>query len=365
LNNLEAIRSVSAEGVMLGRWEKHVGMSADAALRSRFFSNLVSNVTGMVMAATSVVVVIIGVYLIEARELTMGALIACTILTGRAMAPLGQITGLLTRYQMTKLALKTLDHIMELPSERPLGHQFLHRPHFQGEVEFEDVSFKYPGQPMDMFKGISFKVKAGERLGILGSMGAGKTTLQKLIMGFYEPYAGAIRIDGTDIAQIDPANLRRHIAYIPQEPQLFYGTVRENIAMKAPWADDETILKSSKLAGADSFIGRHPAGYDMPVGEGGQGLSGGQAQAITVARAMLLDPPILLFDEPTSSMDSSAERQFIQRMLKNVNKKTLIIVTHRMPLLELVNRLIVLKNGRIIADGTKERVLEALKQLKK
>lgn len=363
LNNLETIKSVSAEGKMLGRWEKFVGMSAEAALKSRFFSTLASNFTTIVISCTSVIVIIVGVYKVEARELTMGALICCTILAGRAMAPLAKITSLLSRYEMTKLSLKTLDSIMATPSERPLNHKFLHRPHFKGEIEFDDVKFKYPGQPSNLFKGISFKAKVGEHIGVLGSMGSGKTTLQKLVMGFYKPDEGAIRIDGTDIEQIDPANLRRHIAYVPQEPQLFYGSARENITMKAPWVDDQAVLDAAKRSGADQFIGKHPAGYDMPIGEAGHGLSGGQAQTITVARAMLLDPPILLFDEPTSSMDNSSEQQFINHMLNYIDGKTLILVTHRMPLLDLVNRLIILKDGKIVADGTKEYILEMLKKI--
>ena len=206
-------------------------------------------------------------------------------------------------------------------------------------------------------------VAPGERVAILGSMGVGKSTLNKLVMNFYQPTSGAIRIDGTDINQIDPADLRRHIGYVPQDSRLFFGTVRDNIAFKAPWLDDADILRAAKISGADHFINRHPAGYDMPIGEGGTGLSGGQAQAICVARSLLLDPSILLFDEPTSSMDSGTEARFLNSIKCYSEGKTLLLVTHKIPLLKLVDRIIVLQQGKVAADGPRDQVLKALQAL--
>ena len=216
---------------------------------------------------------------------------------------------------------------------------------------------------MDLLKGISFKIEPGEKVAILGSMGSGKTSLLRLIMGFYPPETGAIRIDGTDIGQIDPADLRRSIGYVPQEPRLFYGTVRDNIAIKAPWSDDALILHAAKMSGANAFIERHPAGYDMPIGEGGQGLSGGQCQSITIARAMLNSPSMLLFDEPTSCMDKGAEKLLVKNLRAYCGESTVILVTHRISVLQAIDRIIVLQAGRIIADGDKKRVLDALKHL--
>lgn len=365
LGNIDVIKAVSAEGHMLGRYEQYVGIAADAGLVSRFFSSLAINLTTAVNYIVTVCVIVAGVYMIQAHELKLGDLIACSMLSSRGLAPLGQMTSLLTRYQLTKLSFEALSGIMELPVERPARHKFLHRPKFEGAIEFEDVRFAYPSEAAEVYKGISFKVNPGEKVGILGSMGAGKTTLHKLIMGFYSPTSGSIRIDGTDIAQIDPADLRRHIGYVQQEPKLFFGSVRDNISMKAPWVSDEEILKCAKISGADSFIQRHPSGYDMPIGESAQGLSGGQAQAITIARALVLSPTILLMDEPTSSMDNSAEQLFVENLKKYAADKTILLITHRMPLLALVDRLIVLQGGKIIADGSKERVLDALKQLNK
>ena len=365
LNNLEVIKSSTAEGAMLSRWEKYVGITAKAGIESRFYSTLATNFTMVMSYMVTAGVVMVGVYRIEAGLLTVGGLIACTILSGRAMAPLGQVTGLLTRYQLTRFSLSGLNKLMEKPIDRPHKKKFLHRPTFDGAIEFEDVVYRYAKQELDLFKEISFKIKAKEKVGIIGGMGSGKTTLLKLIMGFYQPQSGAIRIDGTDIAQIDPTDLRRYIGYVGQDPKLFFGTARDNIAMKAPWADDIEILNCAKISGADRFISLHPAGYDMPIGENGRGLSGGQAQTITIARALLTTPSILLFDEPTSCMDNSTEQLLLKNMHGYLREKTMILVTHKMSLLHLVDRLIVLQSGKIVADGPKDQVLEALRHMNK
>lgn len=365
LNNLETIKSVSAEGNMQGRWERYIAITSEAGLKSRFYSQLAVNITTLVHYGVTVGVVVTGVYMIESRDLTVGALIACTILSGKALAPLSQITSLLTRYQLTRYSLRALDNVMDMPLERPPEHKFLHRPRLQGGIEFEGIHYKYQDQPIDLFKDVSFKIEPGEKVGILGSMGSGKTTLLKLIMNFYQPDKGAIRVDGIDLAQIDPADLRRSIGYVEQDPHLFFGTVRDNIAMKAPWADDAMILECARVSGSDEFIKRHPAGYDLKIGENGQGLSGGQCQTIAIARALIMSPSILLMDEPTSSMDNSTEHMFIQNMKNYLGNKSLLLITHKLSLLQLVDRLLVLQGGKIIADGEKERVLTALKRLKR
>jgi ATP-binding cassette subfamily C protein LapB len=363
LNNLEVIKSVNAEGHMLGRWEKYVGITAKAGMISRFYSMIAGHGNMFITYAVTVFTVIWGVYMISDKTLSLGGLIAVTMLSGRVIAPLSQMTSLLIRFQQTKLSLSALNKLMDADVDRPAKQQFLHRATFNGDIEFEEVTFRYPQQDLDLFKGISFKIKAGEHVGIIGSMGSGKSTLQKLVIGFYPPVSGAVRIDGTDISQIDPADLRRHIGYVPQDPKVFFGTARSNIGMKAPWADDIEILNCAKLSGADKFISRHAAGYDMPIGENGKGLSGGQCQAITIARALLNSPTILLLDEPTSSMDNSTEMQFIQNMKTYLQGRTLVLITHKVSLLELVDRLIVLQNGKIVADGPKAKVLDALRQI--
>tara|TARA_B100000989_G_scaffold236433_2_gene183302 strand:- start:72433 stop:74613 length:2181 start_codon:yes stop_codon:yes gene_type:complete len=364
LNNIDVIKSLTAEGQILSRWEKFVAMTADAGLKTRFYSALATNITTVTVLLTSVFVVITGVYLIQANELTVGGLIACTILSTRALSPLGQITALLTRYQMTKVSLAALNTLMELPQERPTTQKFLHRPTLKGEIVFDDVSFRYPDTENDLLKGVSFRINPHEKVALVGNMGSGKTTIFNLIMGFYQPTNGAIKIDGTDISQIDPADLRRNLGYVQQEPKVFFGSVRDNIAVRAPWVDDTEILRAAQAAGAYNFIGAMPNGFDALIGENGVGLSGGQIQTITVARALLMSPSIMLFDEPSSSMDNSTEAAFVKNMQETLKDKTAILVTHKIPLLQIVSRILVLQHGKIIADGPKDKVLEFLQQVR-
>lgn len=360
LSGLETVKSVGAESPIQRKWEQVIGQIARLGLRARFLSATVVNASLFMQQIVTIAVVIYGVYLIAEKELSTGALIACTILTGRALAPLSQVAALLTRYYQSKAALGSLNTMMHLPVERPQGKSFVHRPKFQGAVEFKDVTFNYPGQTIPALRNVSFRITPGDRVGIIGRIGSGKTTIEKLILGLYHPTSGAILVDGVDLQQIDPAELRRNIGYVPQDIVLFYGSVKDNIVMGAPYVDDSAMLRAAEIAGVSEFVNRHPSGFDMPVGERGEGLSGGQRQTIAIARAQLLDPPILLMDEPSNSIDNRSEEIFKSRLEGHLGGKTLILVTHRSSLLTLVNRLIVIDGGRVIADGPKEQVLAAL-----
>jgi ATP-binding cassette, subfamily C, bacterial LapB len=357
---LETIKGLGAEGRTQRNWERFVGMTAKSAQRARELSQFGQYFTGLVSQIVSVAVVVVGVYLIFEGNLTVGALIACTILTGRAMAPLTQVAALLTRFDQSMVSLKTIDKIMSLPVERPAGTQFVHRPILRGAMEFRDVEFTYPNQPLPALDGVSFSIRPGERVAIIGKIGSGKSTIEKLILGFYQPQKGAIRIDGTDMKQIDPADLRRNIGYVPQDVFLFFGSVRENIAMGAPYADDAAILRAARIAGVDSFVSRHPQGFDLQVGERGESLSGGQRQSIAIARAIVRDPNIVILDEPTSAMDKGSEDWLIARLREILEGKTLVLVTQRLSLLTLVERVIVMDSGKIVADGPRDKVLETL-----
>jgi ATP-binding cassette subfamily C protein LapB len=249
---------------------------------------------------------------------------------------------------------------MALPIERPPQNRFLHRPELHGEVEFKNVTFSYPGQKFPALEGVSFVIKPGERVGLIGRIGSGKTTIEKLVLGLYEPDQGAVLVDGTDLRQLDPADVRRNIGCVLQDVFLFHGTVRDNITLGAPFADDQAVLRAAQVAGVEDFVSRHPLGFDLNVGERGESLSGGQRQAVAVARALLLEPPILVLDEPTSAMDNGAESRFKQRLGETLAGKTLLLVTHRASVLSLVERLIVLDGGRVVADGPKDEVLKAL-----
>ncbi|NOR69413.1 MAG: type I secretion system permease/ATPase [Methylomarinum sp.] len=362
LTNLDSIKSSGAEGQMQRQWEQNIGQIARLGLKSRFFSSIAVNLTAFLQQMASVAVVIFGVYKISEGDLTMGGLIACTILTGRALAPVSQVASLLTRYHQARASLDSLNRLMTLPVEREPGKKFLHRPVFKGSIEFKNISFSYPDQPIKALDNVSFKINAGERVGFIGRIGSGKSTIEKLMMSLYEAQEGSILIDGTDIRQIDPSDLRRQIGYVPQDISLMFGSVKDNITLGARFADDASILHAAEVAGVTNFVNKHPAGFDLPVGERGGALSGGQRQSVAVAKALLLSPPIYIMDEPSNSMDNSTEEAFKQRFSSQLNTETLILVTHRSSLLTLVDRLIVMDGSKVVADGSKAKVLDALKQ---
>jgi ATP-binding cassette subfamily C protein LapB len=360
LVGLETIKVMGAEGPVQRKWEQLIGHIGKHALKSRFLAACTVNFSVYVQQAANLAVILLGVYLIADDKLTMGGLIACTILAGRALAPLSQVASLLTRYHQSKDALEQIDRLMKLPVERPAGKDFVHRPAVQGSIEFRNVSFTYPEQSTEALSNVSFRIAPGERVAIIGRVGSGKTTIEKLVLGLYPPDSGAVLIDGTDQRQIDPAALRRGIGYVPQDVALFYGSVRDNIVLGAPYADDANVLRAAEIAGVTEFTNRAAQGLDLQVGERGDRLSGGQRQAIAIARAELMAPPILLMDEPSSAMDSRSEEQFKARIAARLDGRTLILISHRASLLSLVNRLIVVEQGRVVADGPKELVLAAL-----
>jgi len=360
INGLETIKSVRAEGRMQRNWEQFVSATARSGMRARLLSSLGVNVSVLAQNLVTVGVVIFGVYRIGEGLLTVGGLVACTIITGRAMAPLAQVAGILTRYHQARAAYDALSKVMALPVERPPTTRFLHRPQLRGEVAFKGVTFAYPGQKQPALEQVSFTIAPGERVGLVGRIGSGKTTVEKLVLGLYEPDQGAVLLDGTDLRQIDPADLRRHIGCVLQDVVLFHGTVRDNITLGAPFADDQAVLRAARIAGVEDFVARHPLGFDLNVGERGERLSGGQRQAVAVARALLLDPPILVLDEPSSAMDHGAEGRLKQRLEQELPDRTLLLVTHRASLLSLVERLIVLDGGRVVADGPRPEILKAL-----
>ena len=360
ITGLETVKSIGAEGRMQRAWERFVAATAMSANRSRLLSSITVNMAGLASNLVTVGVVVIGVYEIAAGNMTVGALIACSILSGRAMAPLGQVAQVLARFHQARAAYQTLDGMMRLPVERPATTRFVHRPHLRGDIEFRNVGFTYPGQKLAALSGVSFRIAAGERVAMIGRIGSGKSTIEKLVLGLYEPEQGAIMIDGTDLRQIDPADLRRNIGCVPQDIMLFTGSLRDNITMGAAEADDATMLRAAEIAGVEDFAAKHPMGYDRPVGERGQALSGGQRQAVAIARAMIGEPPILVLDEPTSAMDNAGEGGLKARLTSVLEGRTLLLVTHRASLLSLVDRLIVLDAGKVVADGPKDQVLKAL-----
>ncbi len=370
VSGIEIIKSVRADGRMRQMWEKSIGITSKYGKRVRLLSQLASYYSAFITQITSVAVVVYGAHLAEAGEITMGVIIAAVILSGRILAPLTQLANLGVKLDRSLLSLRGLNQIMAQPVERPDFRDFVHYPKLQGAITFENVSFAYPEQDpeqqQEVLKGVNVKINPGERVGIIGRVGSGKSTLAKLMLNLYSPTDGSVLIDHTDIRQIDPADLRRNIGFVPQDSFLFMGSIRENISISAPHAEDEDIVRAAVLAGVDSFVSKHPMGYDLPVGERGKNLSGGQRQAVTLARALLFNPAMLIMDEPTNDLDQQSEELLKKRLHETIKERTLILITHRYSLLSLVDRIIIVDNGQVIGDGPKKEILEALsnKQIK-
>jgi ATP-binding cassette subfamily C protein LapB len=361
ITGLETIKTSMAEGQIQKRWEEVVGLNAKSTSRARALSNFSISFSQWSAQLVSVAIIIGGVYLISEGEMTLGGLIACNILVGRAMAPLGAVAAMLTRLQQSRMALKSLDLLMSQPNERPVDREFIQAQNLQPSLSFEDVHFQYPNSQTPALNGVNLKIKPGEKVAILGKTGSGKSTLGRLCMGLYEPQQGSVKLDGVDLRQLHVADLRNHIGYVSQDNYLFYGSIRDNIAFGAPYVDGAAILSAANLAGVTDFVKGHPAGFDWQVGERGMSLSGGQRQAVTIARALLLDPDILVLDEPTSAMDNNAEMMLRERLMKTMGDKTLLLFTHRTSLLQMVERIVVMDSGKVVADGPKAEVLNALK----
>jgi len=353
---LEIIKSVRGQNRMKTHWDKSLSQTVYYHEKSQFLSQIATFFTAFISQFSNIAIVIGGVYLASEGDMTMGGIIAAMMLNGRVVAPVSQIVGMIIRYDRTILSLNNIDEIMNMEVERE-NKAYLSRSDLKGDIQLKDVSFSYKGQNFETLKNINLTIKEGEKVAILGKIGSGKSTLAKLIQNLYVPTRGSILIDQTDVRQIDPVDLRRVIGVVPQEPFLFMGSIKDNITISEPFATDEEILRSSKIAGVHDFLGKHESGYDLIVGERGQGLSGGEIQSVTLARALITNPNILILDEPTNSMDRQSEKAFVNRLSKIVKDETLILITHKTSILSLVDRIIILDDGKVIADGPKDKIL--------
>ena len=360
LVGLEAVKAAGAQGMLQRRWEGLVMQMARLGLNARLLSACAVNFAQFAQQVAYLLVIVVGVLQIAEDKMTLGGLIACTILAGRALAPWSQMASLLTRYHQARNALHVTGRVMKLPVEHEAGLRFLERGALRGEIEFRNVQFSYPGQQGAALSGLSFRIGAGERVAIIGRIGSGKTTVEKLMMSLYAPDSGLVLVDGTDVRQLDPALLRRQVGHVPQDVMLFYGSIRDNIVLGETGVDDEAMLRAAAIGGVADFVCTCAQGYDMQVGERGSCLSGGQRQAIAIARAELLAPPILLLDEPSSAMDARSEQLFKERLAAQLAGRTLVLVSHRGSLLSLVDRVLVMDQGRLVADGPRDAVLAAL-----
>jgi ATP-binding cassette subfamily C protein LapB len=361
INGLETVKTCMAEGQIQHIWEKVVAMNAASNRHIKSMTSLSMTASLLATQIVSVGVIIWGVYLIDDKSLTMGGLIGCNMLASRAMAPLSHIASMLNRLQHSRMSLKSLDMLMEMPTERADDDSYVEFGYLEPSLALEELSFKYPNSDRFAMQNVNLRITPGEKVGIIGRMGSGKTTLGRLSLGLYQPTEGAVKFGGVDIRQLDPALLRARIGYVSQDNYLFYGTVRENIAFGRSSADDRMILRAATLAGVTDFVRAHPAGFGMMVGERGMALSGGQRQAVSIARALLHDPDIVILDEPSSNMDNSSEMALKRRLAQSIGTKTLLLITHRLSMLDLVDRLIIMDAGRIVADGPKNQVRAALR----
>lgn len=360
ISGLETIKVQAAEGHTQRNWEELTEKASRTSTKSKAINALALNMAMFIQQIASVAVVVVGVYLIANAKLSMGALVACVILTGRAMAPLSQVAALLTRLHQSKEGLRQLNELMQRPVERPAGKHFISMPSIRGRVEFQDVVFHYPGQSVPALNNVSFVIEPGEHIGVIGAVGSGKTTLERLLINLYQPESGSIQLDGTDVRQIDPGDLRRNVGAVQQSPQLFYGSVRTNITMGHETAPDRAVMRAAELAGVMEFLRDSQAGLDTNVGERGESLSGGQRQSVAIARALLYDPPVLILDEPTASMDPASENRLKKRLEVVTKDRTTILITHKGAMLSLVDKIILIDRGRIIAYGPKDEIIRKL-----
>ncbi|OJU52476.1 MAG: Fe3+/spermidine/putrescine ABC transporter ATP-binding protein [Mesorhizobium sp. 61-13] len=363
ISTIETVKSLSAERMLLRRWHE---LSKKASLTSEEIKQLsasAANWTQFVQQLVSIVIIIAGAYQFSQGQMSSGAIIAAVMLSGRTVAPMGQIAMTLSRMRQAMLSLRILNSVMEQPEDRPTGTGFVNREIHTGSFAFQNVEFAYPNSDQKVLNGLTFAVQPGQRVGIIGRIGSGKTTLGRLLAGLYPPTGGSLMIDGIDVRQYHPAIVRSAVSVASQSADLFSGSVKENLLMGRADATDAEIIEVARKTGVDEFVSRHPRGYDMQVGERGSNLSGGQRQAMAIARLLLARPKIIFLDEPSGAMDLASERRLINQLATAISPETtLVISTHRYSMLELIDRLIVLENGRVIADGPKKAVIEQLQK---
>ena len=359
LSSLETVKTLGLQGSMQRKWESITGYIAEWNIKSRLIANSSMIFSQLVQQGTTIAIVIAGVYAISEGTLSLGGLIAAVMITNRIAGPMTQASSIFTKYYHAKAALRTLDGIMQQDDERKASTKYIQPKHFDGSVSFDKVNFTYPGEQKSALTDLSFEINPGDHLAILGPVGSGKSSILKLLLKLYDADSGEIRIDDLDINQIDPFELRKNISYVNQSPILFYGTLRENIICSKPLATDEEILSVAKMSGLSRFVKNHPLGFDMNVGEGGERLSNGQRQSVAIARALLSDSRFVLLDEPTSAIDNAIEKVLKESLSSFTKGKTLILVTHRKSLLDLVEKILVVSNGNLVNFGSKEQILKA------
>lgn len=361
IDGIESIKAGNGEWKVLDRWRKLTATIAQSELRMRALTTLSSSLAQTLQQLTYIGMVAVGSYAITTGDLTMGGLIACTIISGRALSPLGQVPGLIVQWKHAQIALKGLDGIMALPSDRDDNTRLVVPQSCQGQLRLEKTSFAY-GEGKPILDVAALSIQAGERIAIVGAIGSGKSTLIKILSGLYQPKTGNAFLDGVDMTHLAPQFVREHIGYLPQDVRLFQGSLRDNLTLGLASPSDSQILRVAAMTGLDQLIQSNPKGLELEISEGGKGLSGGQRQLAGLTRMLLLKPRIMLLDEPTASMDGQSEQRIIHHLFKEVaHESVLVIVTHKPALLAHIGRVIVVDQGRIVLDGPRDAVLARLR----
>jgi ATP-binding cassette subfamily C protein LapB len=361
LLNLEALKAHNAEGYLQRRWENANLAATDSYKKIRSLTNLMLGLTASLQQLVTVGMVVYGVYLIGDNALTLGGLIASVILAGRAISPLGSIMALAARYQQARSSLDTLDALMKRPRDRNGSRRYVVPEKIAGDLRAEELNFAYPGEhPVAVIRQLSLNLPAGEHLALLGRIGSGKSTLLRLLAGLYTPLGGRIFVDGVDLQQIEPAELRSRLGYVGQEAQLFLGTLRDNLVLSDSWISDARLIEVLQTLDLYKMVANHPRGLDMPLSEAGGGLSGGQRQLLAIARMMLRDPALVFLDEPTSMMDQATEAKVIDVLGHWLAGRTLVLSTHRLQLLAWVDRIALMEDGQILLEGPRDDMLKKL-----
>jgi ATP-binding cassette subfamily C protein LapB len=368
VEGLEDLKAVGAQGRFLRRFEDATAAAAEAALTSRWMMGWTTNLSGVAQQLITLIMLVWGVYLIHDSVITGGALIGAVMYAGRAVMPVNSVVSLASRYQGARAAMVSLDRMMAKPTERETGRAYVTGHKVTGAIGLNDLSFAYP-QTTDaaaprVLRNVSVNVRAGERIAILGRIGSGKSTILRLMAGLYQPTEGFVDVDGLDLRQIDPADYRMRVGFVSQEPRLFKGTLRDNVMMGRSQLDASKLAEVARVTGLDRVVAAHPQGWELSVGEMGGLLSGGQRQLVALARCLITKPQILLMDEPTSSMDAQSEVMFLRQLKEAAGTRTLVMVTHRPAVLELVDRVMVVDGGKVVLDGPKAAVLAALSGIK-
>ena len=361
LQNMETVKSISGANTLRKRWVKSVEDQASFNVRSKFLNQIASSFSGTALMYNQIGIVTVGVFLIADGLMTMGALIGCVIISGRAMAPVAQISSVLGRTNLAIEAYRRVNEFMGVTSREEETRGYVKRDKLEGSVSIKNLTFRYPESQTKLFDNLTLEVEKSSRVAMLGRIGSGKSTFLRLCLGLYYPDDGIVMVDGTNITQVRPEDLRRNFGVVPQTVSLFSGTVRDNITIGVDEFDDDFLLRVSEVSGVMSWLAKTPNGFDYKLSEGGKELSGGQRQTIAIARALIRKPHYIVLDEPTANMDTATEQLVLKNLAEYFTDETLLIVTHRMAPLSLVQRIVVLDAGRVNVDGPKEKILERLK----